>query len=386
VGIGCRGESPCSFFFYADLNLVHRRNPQELLMNARISGNSETHAIYDVSCAFPSNPGVGIFAGGASPLHFFFYADLNLGSLFFPILFITNIFICGLFSSSVMKRVTLLLLLLLASCVAQPYVQPGVENKTEVIATVVQCWDNSTAVSVEQCPIKEEKKIEGKIPAKIIVEQPPETVTIAKKLLADAKGKFTTYAYLLEDRMVIVAGNKMRHYFFRLSEDNGTMITDVFVDLDKKEAVAYCNVERESRDIAGDSFDWERSKCRDFIDKPIPVSFDKWKTKGPLDYLEDFAAIEPVLVENNIQTISIGGSDKTIQPSIHYDVNGQKTILRIDKRYQVPIKIEHEGERSIDFRETFFDVMVIGGKQFKITPDWLEYKPVAEYWKKAPSK
>ncbi len=279
-----------------------------------------------------------------------------------------------------------LILLLLASCVAQPYVQPISENKTEVIATVVQCWDNSTAASVEACPPKEEK-VETK-PAKIIIEAPPapvDNVPIAQKLLADAKSKFTSYAYVLEDRMVIVSGDKMRHYFTKLSEFDKTPVTDVYVDLGKREAVAYCNVEREGRDFSGDSFEWERSKCKDYIDKPIPVSFEKWEPNGPLDYLEDFAALDPILIENNVQTISIGGNSKTIQPSIHYMVDGKRVILRIDRRYQVPIKIEREGQQSIDFRDTFFDVMVVDGKQLKITPDWFVYQPVSEYWKQAPS-
>jgi len=286
-----------------------------------------------------------------------------------------------------MKRVVLLLLLL-ASCVAQPYVQPGL-NKTEekiVEKVLVQCWDGSTVETVEQCPPKEEK-VEEKQPARIIVEEPVEKIPIAKKLLADARSKFKSYAYMLSDRIVIVSGNKMRHLFFKLHDlPDRTTITDVFVDLDKKEAVAYCHIEREGKDMSGDSFDWERSKCKDYIDKPINVPFDKWVTKGPLDYLEEFSNLEPVLVENNVQTISIGGNQKTIQPSLHYDVNGKRIILRIDKRYQVPIKIERQGDQSIDFRDTFFDVMVLYGSQEKIGPEWLEYQPVSEYWKKAPSK
>lgn len=280
-----------------------------------------------------------------------------------------------------------LLLLLLASCVSQPYVQPISENKTEVIATVVQCWDNSTAASVEQCPPKEEKT-ETK-PAKIIVEAPPApeaSVPIAQKLLADAKSKFTTYAYVLDDRMVIVSGDKMRHYFTKVYEFDKNAVTDVYVDLTKKEAVGYCNVEREGRDMSGDSFEWERSKCKDYIDKPITLAFDKWLSKGPIDYLADYATLTPILIEDNIQTISIGGNSKTIQPSIHYMVDGKRVVLRIDRRYQVPIKIEREGQQSIDFRDTFFDVMVVDGKQLKIDQSWFEYKPVSEYWKTAPSK
>ena len=282
----------------------------------------------------------------------------------------------------------LLVLLLLASCVAQPYVQPGVSNTSEekvVEKVIVQCWDGSTAESLDKCPVKAEEKVEEEA-EEPVVETAPAEVPIARKLLNDAKGKFTRYAYVLEDRMVIVSDKKIRQLFFELGTlDDRSPVTDVFVDLEKKEAVAYCNVEREAR-MLDDSFDIERSRCKDYLDKPMPVSYDKWLPKGPLDYLADFANLEPILVENNIQTISIGGNSKTIQPSLHYMVDGKRVILRIDRRYQVPLKIEREGQQAVDFRDAYFDVMVLYGSQEKITEDWLEYTPVSEYWKAAASK
>lgn len=285
-----------------------------------------------------------------------------------------------------------LLLLILVACVARPYAQPGMDAAEEKVVEkiLVQCWDNSTVDSVEQCP---PKKVEGKAPSKIIIEEAAEptlvqdNIPIAKKLLADAKSKFTSYAYLLDDRMVIVSGNKVRHYFFRLHDlDSKTSITDVYVDSDKKEAVAYCNIEREGRDMSTDQLDWERSKCKNYIDKPMPVLYEKWAPHGPVDYLEEYANLEPILVEDNVQTLSVGGNQKSIQPSLHYLVDGKRVVLRIDRRYQVPIKIEREGQQSIDFRDTFFDTMVLSGKQLKIDDSWVTYQPVSDYWKKAISK
>ncbi len=283
-----------------------------------------------------------------------------------------------------------LLLVLLVSCVSQPYVQPTANATVEKVVekVMVQCWDNSTADSVDKCPPKvEETPVAAKPVTKVIVEEPPAQMQVGRKLLEEAKTRFKVYAYVLSDRMVIVYENKLRHLFFRPYDlDLHTPITDVFVDLDKKEAVAYCNVEREGRDMSGDTFDWDRSKCRLYVDKEIPVPFEKWVTKGPIDYLTEFADIVPILVEDNVQTVSIGGNQKTIQPSLHYRVDGKRVVLRIDKRYKVPIKIEREGEQSIDFRDTFFDVMVLNEQQFKITPEWVTYQPVSEYWKKEPSK
>ncbi len=284
-----------------------------------------------------------------------------------------------------------LLLLILAACVARPYERPGMNTAEEKVVEkiLVQCWDNSTAESVEQCP----KKVEGKAPSKIIIEGSAEPtpmaehVPIAKKLLADAKNKFTSYAYLLDNSMVIVSDDKAHYYFLRMHElDNKTSITDVYVDSDKKEALAYCNIEREGRDMSIDKLDWDRSKCKNYIDKPIPVPYEEWAPHGPLYYLEEYANLEPILVEDNVQTVSIGGNQKSIQPSLHYMVGGKRVVLRIDRRYQVPIKVEREGQQSIDFRDTFFDTMVLNGKQEKIGPEWITYQPVSDYWKKALSK
>lgn len=283
-----------------------------------------------------------------------------------------------------MKRVLLLLLLLVACVPPQPVDVSNVTSEVPekvVEKVVVQCWDNSTASSLEECP---EKVVST--PVKIVVEEPVQNVPIARKFLNEAKAKFTGFAYVLEDRLVVQRGDKVRHMFFKLSSlDDRTPVTDVFVDLSAKSAVAYCNVEREGR-IEDDSFEFERSRCKDYIDKEIPVAFDKWVPVGPLEYLERYADLEPILVEDNLQTISIGGNSKSIQPSLHYMVDGKRHVLRIDKRYQVPLKIELEGGGSIDFRDAYFDVMVVYGKQEKITDDWLTYTPVSEYWKAAASK
>ncbi len=284
-----------------------------------------------------------------------------------------------------MKRWLFALLIVLVACapvVQEQDVQEQPEPKQQVVkeiveTVVVQCWDGSTADSLEECPPQEQAEME---PESVTEVKAPEN--IAKQLLADAKDKFTGMAYLLSDRMVIEQDNKVRHYFLKMSElKDGTPITDVFIDRDKQEAVAYCNIEREGR-MLDTSFDYQRSKCKNMVDKPIPVSFSEWNMKGPVEWLEEFSNLEPILVENNLQTISVGGNSKSIQPSLHYMVDGKRVILRIDRRYGVPIKIEFEGSQSIDFRETYFDTMVLNKKQEKITPDWVEYQKVSEYWLK----
>ncbi|MBI4146636.1 hypothetical protein HY489_04850 [Candidatus Woesearchaeota archaeon] len=281
-----------------------------------------------------------------------------------------------------MKRV--LLLLLLVACLPAPVQeqvsQPVLEKvetaeKVETpVENTVQCWDNSTAVSADGCPVK---------PTKVVVEQPQQP---GRKYLEQARSEFDSYAFLLDDRMVIGHKNKTRQYYFKMTFlENRTPVTDVYVDLKERAAFAVCNIDRES-DISGEGFEFERSECKRFLNVQIPVPFDKWVVKGPLEWLEEFADREPVLVEDNIQTISIGGNSKSIQPSLHYFVNGKRVVLRLDKRYHIPVKIEREGDKSVDFRETYFDVMVLEQKQQKITADWVTPKPVSEFWLKEGSK
>jgi len=297
-------------------------------------------------------------------------------------------------SRRIMKKVMLVVLLFLVSCVAQPYVQPtdqvsqdnasvfppaSVPVQKVVEKVVVQCWDNSMASSVDECPAK---------PAKVQVAPPApaeSNVPIARKFLDDAQNKFTGYAYLLSDRMVIQYKGKVRHYFFTVQKLDDGWITDVFVDLDGKTALAYCNIDREA-DIFSDGFDLARSRCHAYLNKSISVPFEEWAPHGPLDVLAEFANRVPVRVEDNVQTISIGGSAKTIQPSVHYLVDGKRVVLRMDKRYHVPLKVEREGDEPLDFRDTFFDTMILEGKPTKITPQMVEYAPPSGFWAKAEAK
>lgn len=206
-----------------------------------------------------------------------------------------------------------------------------------------------------------------------------EPANVVKKYLEEAKTKFSGYAYQLEDRMVVVFDGKARHYFFKVKDlKDRTPVTDIYVDLMDKKAVGYCNIEREGRMV--DSFEYSRSRCKDYVNKEIPVGISEdLIPKGPVEYMEFYAGIEPVLVENNLQTISIGGNSKSIQPSVHFLIDGMRHVLRLDRKYHVPLKIDIEGEQPIDFRDVYFDMMVLEGKQQKIDSSWITYAPVADY-------
>ncbi len=287
-----------------------------------------------------------------------------------------------------MKKVifALLVLLLLASCFPNPSVTGNVvvdvensvsnSNSSNISAkaepVLIQCFDGSFVDDVSACPKSEiRKETAGR--------------TIAQDLLEQANEKFSSYAFVVKDAVVINHGNKSRYMFDKLSKIDEVPVTDVFVDKEKKTAVAYCNIDREAR-LSQTSFDYERSKCRHYLDVPINVSFEKWVPAGPLEFLERFENETPVLFENSTLTMSIGGNSKTIQPSLHYVVNGARVILRIDKRYLVPARIEFENASPVDFRDTDFDLMVVDGKQQRITKEWVVYQNVSEYWLKGNTK
>ncbi len=273
-----------------------------------------------------------------------------------------------------------LVLLLLIAC-AQPAVQPVsqpvvVEKVVEKV--VVQCWDGSTAESVDKCPAKPEEKIIAK--EVVAPEQKAETsVSIGRQLLNQAQAQ-GAYAYELEDRFVLVSGNKARHVFFKVVFIDRKPTSDVFVDLAGKTAVAYCNVENEAQ-MLGNAFTWAVSDCKHFVDEGRSMEFKDWALKGPLDYLADFADIEPEFVEDNVQMVNSDSVPKTVQPSLHYLVDGVRVILHIDQRLQVPVQIEIEGQQPISFRNIYFDTMPLYGGKEKIA-DLIEYKPVSQAWLK----
>ncbi len=276
----------------------------------------------------------------------------------------------------------MLLLLLLVACAApvvetQPkpvetpvVTETPVQEETDLCATIL-CPAN-TLCEAGKCIAKETPVVDPNTP-------------IAKQFLDEARSKFSGFAYVSNDRMVITYGNMSRHYFFKVAEIEKTPLTDIYADLNAKTAVGYCSVEREARMM--ESFELERSKCKDYIDKPISLTFsEQLIPAGPLEYLERFADKTPSRIEDNVQTISIGGNSKTIQPTLHYIVDGKSVVLSMDKRYKVPLKVRIEGEQSIDFRDVYFDVMVLEEKQQKIDASWVTYQNVSDYWLKIVQK
>lgn len=259
--------------------------------------------------------------------------------------------------------------------IVEPIVDEQVETPEELPVD-----ENAASCAAVLCPVnticENGKCIE--LPETSVSES---NVGVIQKYLDDARTKFSGFAYQLDDRMVIVFDNKARHYFYnvKLTKDK-TPLTDIYVDLAANKAVGYCNLEREGRMV--DSFEYDRSSCKDYIDKPIDVAVSEdLIPKGPLEYMESYVNLEPILVEDNLQTISIGGNSKSIQPSVHFMVDGKRHVLRLDRKYHVPLKIDREGQQAIDFRGVYFDTMVLEGKQQKIDQSWVVYQPVSDYIK-----
>lgn len=271
-----------------------------------------------------------------------------------------------------------LVLMLLVAC-AQPAVQPSVKTEEKIVEKViVQCWDGSTASSLESCP-KEEKIVAKEVVAP--EQKVSQAVPVGRQLLTEAQ-KHTSYAYELEDSLVLVSNGKARHLFLKKPVFiERKPVSDVFIDIAGKEASAYCQIQHEEQ-MLDNAFTWSVSDCKNFIDTPTSVPFEDWAPKGPVEYLVDFADIEPDVVENAVQTINSLGVPKTIQPSLHYTVDGVRAILRIDQRQGVPIQVEIQGQPSISFKNVYFDTVPLYGKQVKIA-DLIDYQPVSQDWLKA---
>ena len=115
-------------------------------------------------------------------------------------------------------------------------------------------------------------------------------------------------------------------------------------------------------------------------------AFDRNRSNDPflikcIEFQKATLDVKPDFVESAVQTINSAGVPKTVQPSLHYVVNGARVVLRIDQRQQVPIQIEIQGQQPISFRNVFFDNVPLYGRQEKVT-DLLEYKPVSQEWLK----
>jgi hypothetical protein len=111
------------------------------------------------------------------------------------------------------------------------------------------------------------------------------------------------------------------------------------------------------------------------------MPFENWAPKGPLDYLADFADVEPVFVEKGIQSVTSLSVPKTVQPSLHYDVNGVRVVLHIEQRTQVPIQVEIEGQQPVSFKNVYFDAVPLYGESKNIA-DLMDYVPVSQAWLK----
>lgn len=289
-----------------------------------------------------------------------------------------------------MKRVLCFLVFAFIVTACAPQAQE-VSNQTETPVVEVQVEEpvetpeelpvdeNAASCAAVLCPVNTICENGKCIEVNQTVSAPD--VGVIQKYLDEARTKFSGFAYQLDDRMVIVFDNKARHYFYKIKETKDkTPLTDIYVDLAENKAVGYCNLEREGRMV--ESFDYQRSKCKDYIDEPIDVAVSEdLIPKGPLEHMEAYVNLEPILVENNLQTISIGGNSKSIQPSVHFMVDGKRHVLRLDRKYHVPLKIDIEGRQAIDFRDVYFDTMVLEGKQQKIDKSWVNYQPVSDYIK-----
>jgi hypothetical protein len=153
---------------------------------------------------------------------------------------------------------------------------------------------------------------------------------------------------------------------------NGTMrthITDIFIDRTRSEAIAYCDP-RTEEEIVGE-FNADRSKCIKLIDIQLPLDYKEYNPELPEDWLQKYLNKEPMRVEDTDQFIKLPSGWKTVNPVLHFQDGGKTTILRLDGKTGLPLKIETtEGTLN---KITSFDFFVHN----TVKPEQLVHKPFA---------
>lgn len=148
-----------------------------------------------------------------------------------------------------------------------------------------------------------------------------------------------------------------------------TFITDLYVDRETKELVAYCDP-RTEEEIVGE-YQADRSKCIKVIDLPFTLDYHKYNPQLPEDILQDYAHREPSLVEDTEQFIKEPSGWKAVQPIVHYGDDVNEVILRLDAKTGLPLRIEtRKAELTTTVSYEFF-------VHNRVKPAETVYKPFA---------
>ncbi len=276
----------------------------------------------------------------------------------------------------------LVFLVFLVGCVSQ---QPVSEELPVVEEVLVQCWDNSTADSLEECPSQEivEVKIE-EAPAPKILEK-----TLMQELLQKAPADYFYYDGL---DGIIVSGNKRStgeyneywNAYSRIMFWN-TETKTIYI-LAPRHVQEFWWLEKQGiNQTAGNRstrmlpafFEVKLAGNEDVDENLMPPEFNKYwfdakegelvrivrpfYSKGPVDWMREYELDVPVEIDNTEMLLSNVGGNARSNLSITYKNKGKSApfvIFRFDNILGVPLFIDEVDESGKLLKRNSFEIGV----------------------------
>lgn len=202
-------------------------------------------------------------------------------------------------------------------------------------------------------------------------------MAVIPNAIANFQQNVSSYSFKIKKDDYVVRGPLIHVRYGSFDESrsylyNGTIrtfITDLYVDRETKQLVAYCDP-RTEEEIVGE-YQADRSKCIKVIDLPFDLDYNKYNPKLPEDILEDYKHREPSLVEDTEQFIKEPSGWKAVNPIVHFGDDTNEIILRLDAKTGLPLRMEtRKGELTTTTGYEFF-------VHNRVKPEETVYKPFA---------
>jgi hypothetical protein len=175
--------------------------------------------------------------------------------------------------------------------------------------------------------------------------EPQKEQSIMQSIITKFRTNTTSYSYKEGKKEVYVQESQAHVRLDRLipldQAINNTIrvyVTDTFIDREHQTAIGYCDPRSEEKIMGG--LHPDRSNCIKLINIPINLSYEEFSPELPEDWLTKFAGKKPFLAETTEQFIKEPTGWKTINPVLHYKTGDTTTVLRLDAKTGLPLKIE----------------------------------------------
>ncbi|MBW3019250.1 hypothetical protein KY329_03635 [Candidatus Woesearchaeota archaeon] len=224
-------------------------------------------------------------------------------------------------------KAVVLLMVVLAACAAEQQAEPLTCNAPYFEYKSGECCLDANSNRV--CDADEVMPVEQEI--QVISPEP----TIMQQFLEDAPTKYAFHNF--KTGLVLVVGDKRR----AIMEPVETGSTSIYWDLAEQRAWTVCDSDVEYA-ILGRRYDAEVARCtpgqvdvRELNRNEYLESLDI--ADGPIDWMLRYKDREPTTVDTQMQQINY----RSITPIVYYDEpDGSMTIIKFDKYYKVPVRIE----------------------------------------------